>query len=216
MFNQYDSNVKATIRFLKLLNVKVTNTAVNETLQNHPEWPSLLCISDSLNKWNVPNGAGKINTENIDELPVPFIAYTRNREFPLAIITKFSTTSINQISKDYKRETTVNKEEFLKTWDGVYLFAEPNNQSGEENYKASKYKELINSLIPVGAFILLIILSTYAMLNSLSRITYNQQNLLTPIFLQYLISLAGVFVTSLLLWYEIDKNNPILQKYVQA
>lgn len=69
MFNQYEPNVKATIHFLKLLNVKVTNTTVNETLQNHPDWPSLLCISDSLNKWNVPNGAGKIDVSKIDELP---------------------------------------------------------------------------------------------------------------------------------------------------
>ena len=32
------------------------------------------------------------------------------------------------------------------------------------------------------------------------------------IYLQYLILLTGVFITSLLLWYEIDKNNPVLQK----
>ena len=72
MFSQFEPNVKATIAFLKLLNVKVNASAVNETLQNHPDWPSLLCISDSLKKWNVPNGAGKIDVTNIDELPTPF------------------------------------------------------------------------------------------------------------------------------------------------
>lgn len=34
----------------------------------------------------------------------------------------------------------------------------------------------------------------------------------TGIYLQYFILLAGVVVTTLLLWYEIDKNNPLLQK----
>jgi protein-disulfide isomerase/uncharacterized membrane protein len=34
----------------------------------------------------------------------------------------------------------------------------------------------------------------------------------TGIYLQYFILLAGVVVTSLLLWYEMDKNNPVLQK----
>lgn len=55
MLTQYEPTVKATITFLKLLKVKVNKKTVDETLQNHPDWPSLLCITDSLNKWNVPN-----------------------------------------------------------------------------------------------------------------------------------------------------------------
>jgi len=54
MFAQYEPNVKATISFLKKLGVKVNDATVNETLQNHPDWPSMLCISDSLNKWSIP------------------------------------------------------------------------------------------------------------------------------------------------------------------
>lgn len=87
MFNQYEPTVKATITFLKLLNVRVNKKTVNETLQNHPDWPSLLCVVDSLNKWRVPNGVGRIDTNNIEELPTPFIAYTHSRETPLSIIT---------------------------------------------------------------------------------------------------------------------------------
>ena len=33
-----------------------------------------------------------------------------------------------------------------------------------------------------------------------------------PVYLQYLILLAGVVVTTMLLWYEIDRNNPLLHK----
>ena len=62
MFNQFEPNIKATISFLKRLGVKVNNATVNETLQNHPDWPSMLCVADSLNKWNIPNAAGKIES----------------------------------------------------------------------------------------------------------------------------------------------------------
>jgi hypothetical protein len=48
MFNRFDPTVKAVIAFLKLLKVDVNNTTVDETLQKHPDWPSLLCVSDSL------------------------------------------------------------------------------------------------------------------------------------------------------------------------
>ena len=60
MFDQYVTNVKATIAFLKQCKVNVNNATVNETLQNHPDWPSMLWISDSLTKWNITNGAGKL------------------------------------------------------------------------------------------------------------------------------------------------------------
>ncbi|MDP3665076.1 MAG: hypothetical protein Q8R50_00225 [Sediminibacterium sp.] len=87
MFNQYEPNVKAVIVFLKLLGVKVTNTTVDETLQNHPDYPGLLSISDSLSRWNVPNAALKINLSQIDELESPFIAYVNNELQPVSIVT---------------------------------------------------------------------------------------------------------------------------------
>ncbi|MEJ7678510.1 MAG: hypothetical protein WKG06_11755 [Segetibacter sp.] len=99
MFNPYEPNVKATIAFLKLLNVKVNAATVDETLQNHPDWPSVLCVSDSFNKWNIPNGAGKIEPNQIDQLPVPFIAYTNDREHPLSIVTQVADATIQIIYK---------------------------------------------------------------------------------------------------------------------
>ena len=144
MFNQYEPNVKATIAFLGLIKVKVNNATVNETLQNHPDWPGLLCISDALHKWNIPNGAGKIDTNKIDELPVPFLAYTYDRESPLTIVTKFSGTTISSIQKNYPKSITESKEEFFKKWKGVYLIAEPNEKSGEFNYETNKRKAPIN------------------------------------------------------------------------
>jgi uncharacterized membrane protein len=50
------------------------------------------------------------------------------------------------------------------------------------------------------------------MFGSLAEVRESRGQLAIPIFLHYFISLIGVIVTSLLLWYEIDKNNPLLQK----
>jgi len=209
MFNQYEPNVKATIAFLKLLNVKVNSATVDETLQNHPEWPGLLCISDSLNKWNIPNGAGKIEPNQIDQLPAPFVAYTHDREHPLSIITHVTDTNIEVYSKNYSKAIIKNKEEFIKSWTGIYLIAEPDEQSEEKEYEKNKRKAIINSLIPASLFALLIVLSLFSIYNQISN---NQIANTTSIYLQYLILLTGAVVTSLLLWYEIDKTNPLLQK----
>jgi thiol-disulfide isomerase/thioredoxin len=211
MLNQFEPNIKATITFLKLLSVKVNAASVNETLQNHPDWPSMLCISDSLNKWNIPNAAGKIEKKQIDQLPVPFIAYMNDRQYPWSIVTKTDTTTIEYYSKNFNKTIAESKEDFLKNWTGVYLIAEPNTQSGEKDYVLNKRKSFIRDLVPASLFILaagLSFFTLYKTVNNNSGILANT----TGIYFQYFILLAGVIVTSLLLWYEIDKNNPLLKK----
>jgi hypothetical protein len=212
MFNQYDPNVKACIAFLRLLNVRVNDETVNETLQNHPDWPSLLCITDSLNKWNIPNGAGKIDVNDIDQLPVPFVAYTYDREAPLAIVTEVAETTVLVFHKNYNKLKTESREEFLKNWKGVYLLAEPDEHSGEPKYEANKRKAFFSSLIPVSAFAALIALSLLFLYKITGANQVGQFYNAGGIYLQYIITLSGVVVTALLLWYEIDKTNPLLQK----
>ena len=212
MSNQYEPTVKATIAFLKLLNVKVNKETVNETLQNHPDWPSLLCVGDSLNKWHIPNGAGRIDTRNIEDLPTPFIAYTHSRETPLSIITGVTETTVNVLKKEYNKIISENKEAFLKNWDGVYLIAEPNEKSGEVNFEATKRDSFIHSLIPIAAFTAIIgffILFLNRVID-MSAISTAVNEI--GVYIQFSILLIGVITTSLLLWYEIDRNNPLLQK----
>ncbi|WP_460686280.1 hypothetical protein [Niabella aquatica] len=38
MLSRYETNVRAAIAFIKVLNVKVNNQTIDETLQNHPDW----------------------------------------------------------------------------------------------------------------------------------------------------------------------------------
>jgi len=211
MFNQYEPNVKATIEFLRLLKVKVNDSTVNETLQNHPDWPTLLCISDSLNKWNIPNGAGKINPEGINELPTPFIAYTGDAETPLYIVTAVTDATIEVYKKGYSKAVNEPRKDFLQKWGGVYLIAEPNDQSGEADYEKNKRKTFIKSIIPVAAFAVLAVVSFLLIVRNYSGLNSSLFST-TGAYFQFLILFCGIIMTSLLLWYEIDKNNPLLQK----
>lgn len=213
MLNQYYSNVRTTIDFLRLLNVKVNDSTVNETLQNHPDWPSLLCIADSLSLWNIPNGAGKINPADIDQLTTPFIAYFNESKRPLVIVTEVSENEVLLYKKNYKNRAAESKDEFIKKWEGVYLIAQPTERSGELKYQGNRKKAIQNLFLVMTAFIVLALLP-FVFFNT--KITgspiLKTLSGLWGIYLQYYILLSGVFITSLLLWYEIDKNNPLLQK----
>ncbi len=209
MFNRFEPNVKATIAFLKLLNVKVTDTTVDETLQNHPDWPSLLCISDSLSKWNIPNAAGKIEVTELNQLPTPFMAYTSSIESPLEIVTEILEKDLKIYSIKDGKIKSESIENFSKRWKGVYMIAEKTETSGEKEFKANNRNAFIKSLIPASLFLLTTILS----------ILFLQQHIeisaikdIIPIYLHFLVLFTGVIVSSLLLWYEIDSNNPLLHK----
>ena len=115
ILNSYQTPVKATIKFLSLLKVKVNAGTINETLQNHPDWPSLLCISDALNSWNVPNAAGKIAWTDIDQLPVPFMAYMHNPEHPIAVVTNVNEQTIEAYQHKFGKTTVFTREAFLSS-----------------------------------------------------------------------------------------------------
>jgi len=209
MFNRYEPNVKTIVAFLKLLDVKVNSDTIDDTLQNHPDWPSLLCISDSLNVWNVPNAAGKIEVTEIDQLPTPFLAYIGRGENPLEIVTEVSENEVKLYSTKQNKVLIESKEIFLKSWSGIYLIAEKNEQSGEKDFEITRRKSFIKSLVPVSLFVLLTMISGIFLHRN---IELSEINAVVPVYFQYLILFAGVIVTSLLLWYEIDSNNPLLHK----
>ena len=212
MLSQFEPNVKAVIAFLKFLGIKVNNTTVDETMQSHPDWPSLLCVSDSLTKWNIPNGAAKIDPIKIDELPTPFIAFTHSIQAPIAIIAEVSSDSIKKLQGNYNKPYIISKDEFFKIWDGTYLIAEPNESSGESGYKKIKINSFLRSLIPIAAILLLATVSLWSLSKNIFLSDIENQTTVPGIFIQFLITIIGTGVSVLLLWYEIDQNNPLLHK----
>src|ERR1700761_5328983 len=67
------------------LRVPVTRQSVEEEIARHPEYQSLLAISDLLNNWNVPNAAYELTFDEIvaAEVPAPFIVYRKRGGFLL-------------------------------------------------------------------------------------------------------------------------------------
>ena len=161
----------------------------------------------------MPNAAGRIDKIKIEQLPVPFIAYTQDREAPLAIVTQVTDTTMQVHQKNYNKPVTETKENFNKKWNGVYLIAEPNEHSGETDFTKNRRRSFFKALVPVAAAIVLLSISFLFLERTITAANTSTSFSSINIYLQYLILLAGVGVTSLLLWYEIDKNNPALKKF---
>lgn len=212
MFNQYEPNVKAVIVFLKLLGVKVTNTSVDETLQNHPDYPGLLSISDSLRRWNVPNAALKIPPSQIDQLETPFIAYVNVHSQPVSIVTSVNKTTITYLSKNYKNAILESREAFLNKCTGIYLVAEKSDDAGEKKYEQNKAEIFYKAAVPALFLLLIVFLSFISLNNNVARSNGNAINHTIGVNFQFVVLLIGAIISSFLIWYEIDSNNPLLKK----
>lgn len=205
-----DKPIRTLLQFIKLLNVAVSVTSIRNTLQNHPDYPSLLAVSDSLKEWNIDNVALKIDAGKLPDLPVPFITtFTGNQvEFIIVINIQNESKTIHYILNGEKIIQPIN--EFLKEWPGIVLLAEPSIISGEKDYaahiKEEKLKKLRTTGIITGIFLFLLIVCIQFCFS-----TYNNSDKAAFCFYT-LLHLTGTLISCLLLWYEIDKENPVLQQ----
>ncbi len=195
---------EATVQLLKRLKVPVTNTTAIEQVESHPDFPSLYSISDSLKTWKVDNAAYHIKAQNLDDLPVPFIAHTRRHGGNFVLVNSVN-GSIDFINEKGKVEKA-SRENFLKEWTNTVLLAEKNEASGEKEYGQHKKKETLSALrIPLIIVSALTLVILYTILYSGAATGLTASLLLFT-------KLAGCIVTGLLLWFEVDKANPVLQQ----
>ena len=211
IFNQYSHDSNIVIEFLKKLQVKVTAQTVDEALQQHPDYPSMLSISDNLKKWDVNNVVIKVEAEKLPELPFPCITHTQREGF--VIIDKVD---------EYQAYCTNGKgkivsmplDDFLKAWSGVVLLAEAEEHAGEKDYKTNVWKERATMLFSLGLLALPFVLGVFAITNNalFGVCEHNIWGFSILVFLKAF----GVVVSVLLLWHEIDKSNPLLQRICSA
>lgn len=206
MFINYDPIVKTTIAFLKLLKVKVNDVTVNETLQSHPDWPSLLCIKDALDKWKVPNIALKIDPHELDTLPTPFIISGKSVDSRFSIVKNYEGNEVDILINNISKPIVMSKEKFIGEWNGLCLVAIPDTESGERNYEKVRRKYWMQKLQPITLISVILIFLFYS--------AFQQVKIpIIPVFLQLLVMIAGVTLSTLLLWFEIDRHNSFLQKF---
>lgn len=197
--------------YLKLLHTKVTATTIRKDLQESPFYPSLLSLSATFDKYKISNQAFEVSRDSFMQLQPPFIAYIKLRrsEFDFVLVKEVIDEKVAYLYKS-KKPKVLSKEEFLKKYQGVVWFAEPDSQSGDLNYarhlkseRAGKYR---NIALIVG--ILTIVLLFF--INNV-----NLQNLVAfSIILA--IKFLGLSTAVLLLIYEIDMNNTIIDNICNA
>lgn len=140
--NTTEENAISTLyALLKSIRARVTGATVRESLVLHPDFPSLLSLSDLLTDWKIENIALQLNTaEQLRELPLPCIAHLHKKGGWYVLVTALQGNRITyQDSADGNR--TESLADFGEKWSGVVLLAEADEQSGERTYAEKRKQE---------------------------------------------------------------------------
>jgi uncharacterized membrane protein len=191
---------------LELLNIQFTNDYLKEEILSHPHFPSLLTLSDVLEKYQISTLPLKIGKEKLDQIPTPCIVQVQvqGKEFfqTLSHISEDSLAGHDETGKAFN----VNRENFLNIWTGVVLAVEKNEHAAEPGIAERLQKERIQTFL-VAAMVLFASFAVGFGWPDLMRTGYG---IATAGFL--LLKLSGLGVSGLILWREIDKDNPLFQK----
>ncbi len=208
-FTAGSSNIThATISLLQLLNVKVTLTAIEDTLQSHPNYPSLLSMVDGLRNWGVETLSIKTTADKLSNLPIPFIAHLKIKGGWFITVKDIDENNFAYID-DIDGEKKFSRQEFLRNWEGVVLLAEAGEGSGQADYKQANRKEYWQKIRIPAVLLLLFVMGIFSIVSFASK--QDQAN--TVYYSAMLIlSFAGMLITGALVWYEYDQNNPLLKQ----
>lgn len=217
--------ILAVIKLIKVLNIPVSKTTIKNELIGHPDYPSLLSVSDKLAEWNIENIAMKIDKSQISKMRFPLLVQvnqliSNKNQKKQGLIDKKAESLfvvVKSISNDKITFSDVENEmkwktipcvEFENIWTGVVLIVSLLTNAGEENYTIALRKELANKIIIyVGALaVIALLVSTFYKLISLSSIFG-----FYPL-LYYILALFGTGICILLLMYELDKESTIVKK----
>ncbi|ASZ12013.1 thioredoxin domain-containing protein [Chitinophaga pendula] len=205
--------VDAVFSLVKRLKVPANEATIKDELTTHPEYPTLLSVSDVLNNLKVRNVTIKATPDKLSELPLPFIAQIAvdNKEF-------FSTVhevTHNKVSCTHEvtgKLRSISLDEFSKMWTGVAMLVEPAEQAGEREYEKVRKERGLNTagLIGVAVIILGLWLAT-----GVNHFLQGGTSALFP-FLLLSAKLGGLVIALLLLGHDIDAHNPLMEKVCKA
>ncbi|MDB5086755.1 MAG: hypothetical protein JWR09_749 [Mucilaginibacter sp.] len=204
-FTTYQNPEAAVNKLLTTLSIKIDPEIISGELEKHPDYPSLLALSEVLTALNIENAAYHVDTNSLTNVPCPFIAHTNINGGDFLVVNKINGDKVTVSSEKWNNHK-INLDEFKKLFKGIVLTAEPS-----AIFKTTPYTTLLSTIkIPaISAALLLILVLALFNTGYFSKIDW--QTVLLTIF-----KTVGLITSILLLIQSIDSNNPLVQKLCQS
>ncbi|WGQ10177.1 vitamin K epoxide reductase family protein [Pedobacter gandavensis] len=213
---QQENCIEVTSKLLSALNVKVTSSTLEKDITFHPDYPSLLSISDTLGKYGVDNISVKIQPSKLHQLPLPCIVQIKSFETNdnlFSIIKSIDSSGLTYYHPLKLHWVKITLKDFAVLWPTrIALFTDTANAHGEKDYLKNKRKEQQLNITKYSTFLATPLLALVLIVMTLFQ---NGSVAIIPS-VYFILTLSGVFIGGALAWYDMDQNNAVLQQMCSA
>ncbi|WP_203532466.1 vitamin K epoxide reductase family protein [Muricauda sp. TY007] len=174
-----------------LLGARITYSSIKDKLLQHPKYPSLFSLTNTLGNFGLENKAVRVKREQLGQLETPFLAISKNTDCLLVKNIQGETIKFFTTTGKLKSIT-----DFETNWDGLVVLVDASSELKENEYLKKRTTEKLNKLKSLFTIALLILISSYTLVS------------LNSVFLKimFLTHLTGLFFGALLGVKEINKN----------
>ncbi|MFZ2907497.1 MAG: cysteine peptidase family C39 domain-containing protein [Cyclobacteriaceae bacterium] len=207
--NNVEDNAFIALRdFISLLGVSVTLASLSKT-KNHPDYPSMLSLSESLHDMRVENLAVNLSLTQLNEIPFPAIAHLRKNNGHFVVLKKIVKDQIFYIDS-VEGLILESLEDFKSKWTGAVLLAEKSENSGEKNYTQKRRLEIAGK----AKTICLLSLCALFLITPI-MVVFNSSFFFTWLIL-LIIKSVGLALCIVLLFKQLGLNNTFVNKVCNA
>jgi len=215
LFSPMSPVVQITWRIVKKYKLNITRTTLQKDLTEHPDYPSLLSISDVLTSYRIENVAANISSDEFEQLPLPFIVYikTSASQESFGLVESIHENGVELYTTGPGKTQQLSYAEFNKIYRGTALALEVDNNAGELDFAEKRRAEKQTAFFTA---ITVWLLPFVVLAGSIAAIIqFGISTAIAPV-LYLIVSLAGCVAGVLLLVYEIDEYNPALKQICQG
>jgi len=191
--------------------VKHTRLQLFNSLSSHLEPFSLLAVQDILDSYGIESAGVRLGNYQYRDFETPFVSVLQREHWPHPALTVVKEVNEDQVSfwdPEHKRMERVSAFDFSKMDKGIVLLLDDSGKRQEVDYEKNKKTERRQHNLKKAAFYGSGILLSLALFNILN--TSSEAIWLAAIFL--ITSSAGLLLSSLLIWHEVDAFHPFLKE----
>lgn len=186
-------------QFLKKQGISVDLDFLNEKLNSHPYFPSLLSVSDVLNEMGIDHQALRADVQLLkDQIHGPAFIHLNSDQGAFAVVQSIKPNKFKLLTE--QGDTIVySEEDFIKKWNGVLLCLR--NEQGQ----LIKHSEVYPSYLKYLLAVLSVLILTSVLKQFVPSFGYERSFRLA-------VSIAGVLISWILILQHFNKGNHLVKQ----
>lgn len=140
-------------QFLSKHGLSNLQTEFDDNYESHPNYPSLFALTDTFTLLHIENVAANVPKDQLDELPMYFLAYVNNGVNGNDISLIENLGDKVGVTFEGKKKKYFSIDEFKNLWNGVVIAIEPNIDNNKFEPESSFSKIIYLTLTLVGVFL---------------------------------------------------------------